>query len=116
LFENTYIYFAFSLLICTFAEQIEYNHNIYMMKRVITLVLLLCMIFTAKSEGLTLKELTGGFYSARGISGVTPLLDGESYSQLSRDGKQIIRHSFKTGEETEVLFDVNNIRNRIRLD
>ncbi|MEE1308592.1 MAG: DPP IV N-terminal domain-containing protein, partial [Bacteroidaceae bacterium] len=47
---------------------------------------------------------------------VTPLLDGESYSQLSRDGKQIIRHSFKTGEETEVLFDVNNIRNRIRLD
>lgn len=87
-----------------------------MMKRVITLVLLLCMIFTAKSEGLTLKELTGGFYSARGISGVTPLLDGESYSQLSRDGKQIIRHSFKTGEETEVLFDVNNIRNRIRLD
>ena len=87
-----------------------------MMKRVITLVLLLCMIFTAKSEGLTLKELTGGIYSTRGISGVTPLLDGESYSQLSRDGKQIIRHSFKTGEETEVLFDVNNIRNRIRLD
>lgn len=87
-----------------------------MMKRVITLFLLFCMVFMAKADGLTLKELTSGFYSARGISGVTPLLDGESYSQLSRDGKQIVRHSFKTGEETGVLFDVNNIRNRIRLD
>lgn len=87
-----------------------------MMKRAITLFAFLCFIFMAKADGLTLKELTSGFYSARGISGVTPLLDGESYSQLSRDGKQIIRHSFKTGEETEVLFDVNNIRNRIRLD
>lgn len=87
-----------------------------MMKRVITLFLLFCTVFIAKADGLTLKELTSGFYSARGISGVTPLLDGESYSQLSRDGKQIVRHSFKTGEETGVLFDVNNIRNRIRLD
>ncbi len=87
-----------------------------MMKRVITLFLLFCTVFMAKADGLTLKELTSGFYSARGISGVTPLLDGESYSQLSRDGKQIVRHSFKTGEETGVLFDVNNIRNRIRLD
>lgn len=87
-----------------------------MMKRVITLFAFLCFIFMAKADGLTLKELTSGFYSARGISGVTPLLDGESYSQLSRDGKQIVRHSFKTGEETGVLFDVNNIRNRIRLD
>ena len=87
-----------------------------MMKRVITLFLLFCMVFMAKADGLTLNELTSGFYSARGISGVTPLLDGESYSQLSRDGKQIVRHSFKTGEETGVLFDVNNIRNRIRLD
>ena len=87
-----------------------------MMKRVITLFLLFCTVFIAKADGLTLKELTSGFYSARGISGVTPLLDGESFSQLSRDGKQIVRHSFKTGEETGVLFDVNNIRNRIRLD
>lgn len=87
-----------------------------MMKRAITLFAFLCFIFMAKADGLTLKELTSGFYSARGISGVTPLLDGESYSQLSRDGKQIVRHSFKTGEETGVLFDVNNIRNRIRLD
>lgn len=65
---------------------------------------------------LTIGDLTSGAYWARGIRGVTPLLDGESYCQLSADGKRIVRHSFRTGEETGVLFDVDNIRNRIRIE
>lgn len=81
-----------------------------------TLVALFCAIFLVEAEQLTLKDLTNGVYSQRGIYGVTPLLDGESYSQLSRDGKQIVRHSFRTGEETGVLFDVNNIKNRVKID
>ena len=82
-----------------------------------TLLALLCAIFcTQAAAQLTLNDLTSGAYSARGVSGVTPLLDGESYSQLSRDGKQIVIHSFRTGQETGVLFDVNNIKNRIKLD
>ena len=82
-----------------------------------TLLALLCAIFcTQAAAQLTLNDLTGGVYSARGISGVTPLLDGESYSQLSPDGKQIVLHSFRTGQQTGVLFDVNNIKNRIKLD
>jgi len=80
------------------------------------LMALLCAVSFVNAEQLSLKDLTSGTYSSRGISGVTPLLDGESYSQLSRDGKQIVRHSFRTGEETGVLFDVNNIKNRIKLD
>ena len=87
------------------------------MRRIITLLAFLFAIFCSKAaDKLTLNELTGGVYSQRGISGVTPLLDGESYSQISRDGKQIVRHSFRTGAETEVLFDVSNIRNRVKLD
>ena len=86
------------------------------MKRFMTFLVLLCTFFYVSADQLTLKDLTGGAYSARGIYGVTPLLDGESYSQLSRDGKQIIRHSFRTGEETGVLFDVDNIKNRVKLD
>ena len=82
-----------------------------------TLLALLCAIFcTQAAAQLTLNDLTGGVYSARGISGVTPLLDGESYSQLSPDGKQIVLYSFRTGQQTGVLFDVNNIKNRIKLD
>ena len=86
------------------------------MKRFITFFALLCAVFYVKADLLTLKDLTGGVYSARGISGVTPLLDGETYSQLSSDGKQIVVHSFRTGQETSVLFDVNNIKNRVKLD
>ena len=80
------------------------------------LMALLCAVFFVNAEQLSLKDLTSGTYSARGVSGVTPLLDGESYSQLSRDGKQIVRHSFRTGEETGVLFDVDNVKNRVKLE
>ena len=86
------------------------------MRRITTLLALLCAILFAKAGGLTLKDITNGTYSAKGIYGVTPLLDGESYTQLSSDGKQIVCHSFRTGEETGVLFDVNNIKNRVKLD
>ena len=80
------------------------------------LMALLCAVFFVNAEQLSLKDLTSGTYSARGVSGVTPLLDGESYSQLSRDGKQIVLRSFRTGEETSVLFDVDNIKNRVKLE
>jgi len=86
------------------------------MRRIITLVALFSAIFLAKADGLTIRDLTNGVYSQRGIYGVTPLLDGETYSQISRDGKQIVAHSFRTGEETGVLFDVNNIKNRVKID
>ncbi len=86
------------------------------MRRFLLFLISYVLVLPCLADGLTLKDLTGGAYSAKGISGVTPLLDGESYSQLSRDGKQIVRHSFRTGEQTEVLFDVDNIRNRVKLD
>ena len=54
-----------------------------MMKRIITLLALFCAFICAFAQGLTLDDLTGGAYSQRGIYGVTPLLDGESYSQLA---------------------------------
>ncbi len=86
------------------------------MRRVVTLLVLLCAISLAWADGLTLRDLTNGVYSQKGIYGVTPLLDGETYSQISADGKQIVVHSFRTGAETGVLFDVNNIKNRVKID
>ncbi|MBR5053825.1 MAG: DPP IV N-terminal domain-containing protein, partial [Bacteroidaceae bacterium] len=87
------------------------------MRRIITFLVLVCAIFCLKAaDKLTLNNLTGGVYSQRSISGVTPLLDGESYSQLAPGGKQIVRHSFRTGEQTEVLFDVDNIKNRVKIN
>ena len=86
------------------------------MKRIIILFTIFCATFYAKADGLTLNDLTNGVYSQKGIHGVTPLLDGESYSQLAPGGKQIVRRSFRTGEQTEVLFDVDNVKNRVKLN
>ena len=86
------------------------------MKRLLLLTTLLCGLSTAAlAENLTIGNLTNGTYSARRIIGVTPLADGESYSQLSADGKQILRYSFRTGKQTGVLFDTGSLKQRIRI-
>lgn len=70
---------------------------------------------TISADNLKLTDLCNGVYSQRGIYGVNPLNDGESYSQLSSDRKQIVRKSFRNGEELGVIFDVNNVKGHINL-
>lgn len=70
---------------------------------------------SAAPTELTLKDITSGMYSTRGVYGVNPLLDGETYSKLV-DGKRIVVCSFRTGKETGVLFDVANTKGKIKLD
>lgn len=67
------------------------------------------------AEKITLRDITDGRFSPQYIYGVTPMADGESYSQLSPDGRQIIRSSFKTGKQIGVIFDVDNVRSDVRL-
>jgi len=55
---------------------------------------------------ITIEQINDGTFSPQYIYGVHPLNDGESYSQLSADGRRITRSSFKTGQETGVLFDL----------
>ena len=62
------------------------------------------------SSQLTLADITNGKYSPQYIYGVTPMKDGETYTQLSPDNKRIIRRSFKTGKEMETIFDVDAAR------
>lgn len=57
---------------------------------------------------LQLKDIANGTYSAEYLSAVTPLPDGESYAMISKDGRQVVKYSFKTGKQTGVLFDVAN--------
>lgn len=68
----------------------------------------------AQEGPLTLKSITDGSFGAHGIYGVNPLPDGESYSQLV-DGKRIVVSSFKTGEQTGVLFDVEDTKGKVKL-
>jgi dipeptidyl-peptidase-4 len=71
---------------------------------------LLFMSFLVSSsvaaQNLELKTITSGEFRGESMAAVTPLADGETYAQLSSDGKRIVQCSFKTGKEVGVLFDV----------
>ena len=69
-----------------------------------------------KAEKLDLKDLTSGKYAAKRINGVHPMNDGERYSQLSSDAKQIVTYSFRTGEKEGTLLDVEQTRGKIKID
>ena len=86
------------------------------MKRILILTAIVCTFVSLYAAGeIQLTDLCRGTYSPHRIYGVNPLLDGESYSQLTDNGKKIVRKSFRTGEEIGVIFDADNIKTRIEL-
>lgn len=88
------------------------------MKKIYALAVCLLMCLTSTTtqivaqtdNTITIHDITDWKYAADNLRGVTPMKDGESYTQLSSDGRRIVRHSFKTGEETGTLFDVETVR------
>ncbi len=73
--------------------------------------LLLCATPCAAEGGgtpadtLSLDGILNGEYYAQRVYGVTPGRDGETYTQLADGNTRIVRRSFRTGEETDVVFD-----------
>ena len=71
------------------------------------MIVLLAMPLWCWSAGeLDLKSIARGNYMADALRAVVPCDDGESYTQLTKDGQRVVRYSFKTGKEVETLFDV----------
>lgn len=62
----------------------------------------------ASADNIRLEDVTGGKLRATYISAVTPLPDGDSYACIDSNGKKIVCHSFRTGQQTGVLFDADN--------
>ncbi len=63
------------------------------------------------AQQLQLSEVIRGEFSPEGIRGIIPIPgDGEHYSQMSADGTQVVKYSFRTGKEVEVLFDAKTAR------
>ena len=58
---------------------------------------------------LDLKGITNGEFAAKGIHGVRPLDDGETYARISDDGQRVVKYSFKTGKQVGVLFDAATV-------
>jgi len=79
------------------------------MKKFLLLFLLISSSVMA-AEQITIRDINNGTFAEERIAAARPLSDGESYAQISSDGKQIVKCSFKTGKQTGVLFDANNVR------
>ena len=61
-------------------------------------------------EKLDLKAITRGEFSQESMTAVRPMADGETYTQISADGKQIVSYSFRTGRQEAVVFDAATAR------
>lgn len=57
---------------------------------------------------IDLKAVADGTFAAERISGIDVLPGTDQYAQISADGKQIVRYSFRTGKQTGVIFDADN--------
>jgi Dipeptidyl aminopeptidases/acylaminoacyl-peptidases len=67
--------------------------------------------FAQSGQALDLKDITSNKFRSENIYGVIPIPgDGEYYSQMNAGGTQIIKYSFRTGKQVEVLFDAATAR------
>ena len=75
-------------------------------------VLCLMMSFPKIHAGkkLSLMDITRGDFRSEVIQAVCPLADGETYGQMSSDGKRVESYSFRTGQRVAVLFDAATAR------
>jgi dipeptidyl-peptidase-4 len=82
------------------------------LKRIIlvNVLLLLSAVQSVAGLKLELRDITKGSFRGESIAAVHSLADGESYAQISADGKQILKFSFRTGKQTGVLFDAEKAR------
>jgi len=82
------------------------------MKRFGLLVLTLSLVITAYAQTdyqITLEDiLVDGTFRSQTVRGLRSMNDGEFYTTLENSSK-IVKYSYKTGEQLEVLFDINAI-------
>ena len=81
------------------------------MRRImLSALMMLVGMASLAGEKLTLEEITSGVFRQDYMQAVRPMADGETYSQISDDGKQVVTYSFRTGKLVSVLFDAATAR------
>ena len=83
--------------------------------RKIVLLSLLCIFslhnsIAQNTKALELNDVVSGRFRPENIYGIIPTPDGEFYTQMNSERTQIVKYSFRTGEQVEVLFDVDKAR------
>lgn len=82
------------------------------MRKIIIMCAAVLMTMTGALAGnkFDIKAITSGEFKSRTMAEVEALADGESYTMITPDGKQIVKCSFKTGRQTGVVFDAGKAR------
>lgn len=90
------------------------KHKPYNMKKpVIVFISFFVSIFVyaQSNQKITLDDLfIRGTFHAQSVDEMKSMNDGEHYTTLNGMGTRIIRHSYKTGEETDIVFDITKIQ------
>ena len=81
-----------------------------MTHKMFAMVALWLTVAAVSAQQITLDDGVNYKYYPKSVRGVKPMADGESYSCVSDNRQSIEKHSFKTGEVTEVLFDASEAR------
>lgn len=64
----------------------------------------------AQQPTIQLNDIISGSFSQRGMSGLTPMADGEHYLQTDRSGRCILKGSFKTGIANDTIFNISTAK------
>ena len=84
------------------------------MKNVIFILMALGLIaqdLSSQEKKIDLEDFTRkGTFSAASLDGMRSMNDGEHYTMLKDGGTRIVKYSYESGEEVDVLFDIDNIK------
>ena len=73
-------------------------------------MMLLSVLQAIAGQKLDLRDITRNEFRQETMKAVTPLAGGDTYAQISDDGRRIVAYSFKTGKQVGVLFDAATAR------
>ena len=69
------------------------------------------IIYAQTGKKLTLEDvLVRSTFREQTVKGLKPMNDGEHYTTLE-NGSRIVRHSYRTGEQAGVVFDISTVEN-----
>ena len=61
-------------------------------------------------DTITIKDITSGKYAAENLRSLAPLAGGNHFAQINSDRDKILEYAFDTGEQTGVIFNINDAK------
>jgi dipeptidyl-peptidase-4 len=83
-----------------------------MFRAISVLLLAGVCFFSVQAQQISLEDvIIKGTFRQKFVTGLTSLNDGISYTLLEKEGSQIVKYSYKTGQNLEVVLDLKELKN-----